>query len=583
MCLATLAGEQANTQSTPTPPAPTKCELTFHGGAGRVSGSLTILDTGNCQIAIDCGSFYPDGDGTDEERKAEASRRNSTLPSGAKQLSTVLVTHAHIDHIGRLPLLAQTGFQGRVFLTPETGDLAVIMLGMQVRYDDDAKREWRWSSRVSPMRSEDRVQTPCGNREASTDRGAKLHWRRDCEWDQKIARENLTTLSGTFSEAERRVLDQGVFFQKFQYASPCRVCADLELRGVVSQFEPVKVNLEFRIAEGVYATALDAGHIPGSCSWLVRVSLPEKDVRLLFSGDLGNNSSTLITGPKPAPPVDLVAIETTYGSASVGDPAVVEQARFRQTMGEAIAADRLVWIPAFALDRTQKILHQIAIAQADGSLPSELCVYVPSPSANAVTAQYLEWPQASVFRPGLAPLESLLKAATIITSPGAVKSLSSRHGVIVITTSGMLDEVFSRELLPQLSSREDVEILLVGYQDPGTMGGRLERAVNESAGGPVEIPVDGSKHRVKATVRRFRSFSAHARSDDMDRWLQNVPKTSRVVLVHGDAAQLAARQAALTLAGWGDVVIAEEGKTMRAWTEQAEPAEGVPPKARQGE
>ena len=95
-------------------------QLTFHGAAGRVTGSLHLLEAAGARIALDAGLF--------QGPRAESNELNRTLPFDARRLDAIVVSHAHIDHIGRLPLLVRHGFHGPIYTTPATRDLCAVML-----------------------------------------------------------------------------------------------------------------------------------------------------------------------------------------------------------------------------------------------------------------------------------------------------------------------------------------------------------------------------------------------------------------------------------------------------------------------
>ena len=95
-------------------------QLTFHGAAGRVTGSLHLLEAAGARIALDAGLF--------QGPRAESSQLNRALPFDPRRLDSIILSHAHIDHIGRLPLLVRHGFHGPIYATPATRDLAAVML-----------------------------------------------------------------------------------------------------------------------------------------------------------------------------------------------------------------------------------------------------------------------------------------------------------------------------------------------------------------------------------------------------------------------------------------------------------------------
>lgn len=94
--------------------------LTFHGAAREVTGSMHLLEVDGKRIALDCGLF--------QGRRAESAEKNLRFPVDPKTLHAVILSHAHIDHSGRLPLLARSGFEGPIYATPATRDLCAIML-----------------------------------------------------------------------------------------------------------------------------------------------------------------------------------------------------------------------------------------------------------------------------------------------------------------------------------------------------------------------------------------------------------------------------------------------------------------------
>ncbi|MBI1722694.1 MAG: MBL fold metallo-hydrolase [Gemmatimonadetes bacterium] len=94
--------------------------LTFHGAAGEVTGSMHLVEVGGKRILLDCGLF--------QGRREEARNKNQHFPLAASDIDVVVLSHAHIDHAGRLPILTKIGYTGPIFCTPATRDLSAIML-----------------------------------------------------------------------------------------------------------------------------------------------------------------------------------------------------------------------------------------------------------------------------------------------------------------------------------------------------------------------------------------------------------------------------------------------------------------------
>lgn len=108
-------------------------KLTFLGAAGTVTGSKHLLDTGAHRILIDCGLFQ----GLKELR----ARNWEPLPLAATEISAIVLTHAHLDHVGYLPRLVAQGFRGRVYCTPGTRDLCTLVLHDAARIQEEDARD----------------------------------------------------------------------------------------------------------------------------------------------------------------------------------------------------------------------------------------------------------------------------------------------------------------------------------------------------------------------------------------------------------------------------------------------------------
>lgn len=95
-------------------------ELEFLGGAGTVTGSKHLVRTSRATILLECGLF--------QGHRVEANQRNRSLPIDAAMLDAVVLSHAHLDHSGALPVLAHRGYRGPIYATPATRDLCAPML-----------------------------------------------------------------------------------------------------------------------------------------------------------------------------------------------------------------------------------------------------------------------------------------------------------------------------------------------------------------------------------------------------------------------------------------------------------------------
>ena len=217
-------------------------KLSIHGAARTVTGSCHLLECSGVRILIDCGMFQ--GGRDLQEDNAE--------PFGFDPASIdyVLLTHAHLDHVGRLPLLAKQGFRGEVIATSATFDLARLVILDSVHLQTEDARRHRRSRN--------------GKRRVGED------------------------------EPLYSMLDALDAMGRF---------------GRAAEYEKV-----IAVAPGIRATFLDAGHILGSASILLQVSEGGHDRSVLFSGDIGNDGRPLLRDPQTPAAADYVVMESTYGN-----------------------------------------------------------------------------------------------------------------------------------------------------------------------------------------------------------------------------------------------------------------------------
>jgi metallo-beta-lactamase family protein len=333
----------------------------------------------------------------------------------------------------------------------------------------------------------------------------------------------------------------------------CPECAEDQVAAVLHLARTVKYGEATEVGSGVRVTFLDAGHIPGSASVLFEVTLDGRERRVLFSGDLGNRLSPILTPPRPAPPVDAAFVECTYGPICRKTSVSQQPAEFRRAVGETIGRGGVAWIPSFSLDRTQKILYELHLAQRDGLLPERVPIYCPSPTAKEATTLYKEHRRSGWFSPAI-------EADADAFSPRDVRGTvpSGRRlprPCIIISTSDILIAAWMRRLLTDLLPEPSMGVFLVGYQDPDTAGELLLH-------GATKLDIDGHSVPVRAKVHSFSCFSGHADAGEVDAWLANVPKTATIILVHGDPKELTGRAEQLRGQGRQRVIIAKPGEPM---------------------
>lgn len=494
--------------------------VAVHGAAGEVDGSLTVVRHGARTYLVDCGIHL----------KADPARpgANAELPADPAKLDGVFITHAHSDHMGRLPLLVRQGYRGPIHCTRTTELLMGQALPQAIGMDRGAVRLWTYTAGRAGTRSQ------------------VAHFSPACKSLQRVQPANRASFSGTLVALEER-LSRGAF--------ACRECSGIEARGILDLVKGHSYDERMPLPDGGAFTLLDAGHIPGSASILLELG----GRRLLFSGDLGHPLSPIQTAAAPAPPVDAVWVESTYGGQARKPEVAKEASEFVKAVAEGLKGGGIVWIPAYALDRTQKVLYLIRRAQALNQLPFETPVYVPSRTALSYTVLYekeAEKPGAERwFRPEVYKVGGLLPGKLESKVPADLKG-----PCILVTTTFALDEPEDEEVVANRLGDPTTRLLLVGYSDPEATGGQLKKIAASGQGG--EITVGERTVKIQpGQVRSFRFLSGHLDAGDLAAWLSRQDREKvKVTCVHGEPEGLAKNAESLRAAGFRNVAVAERGK-----------------------
>lgn len=215
--------------------------IQFCGAAGEVTGSCHYVEAGGLKIVLDCGMFQGGDDRHEKNRES--------FPFDAAQLDYVLLSHAHIDHSGRLPVLQKAGYNGPIIGTQPTVELAeVLLLDSAHLQEEDAK----WKKKRLDKKGE------------------------DSEWVQPLY--NVTDVES---------------------------CLD-HLQGVEYK-ESVALN------KSVSARFLDAGHILGSAIVELSITENGSTTKLVFSGDIGVKDAPILRDPTIVEAANVLLMESTYG------------------------------------------------------------------------------------------------------------------------------------------------------------------------------------------------------------------------------------------------------------------------------
>ncbi|MGW0176391.1 MBL fold metallo-hydrolase [Rhodococcus sp. NPDC003322] len=291
---------------------------------------------------------------------------------------------------------------------------------------------------------------------------------------------------------------------------------------------PVPLGEWFAPAPGARVRLWNAGHILGASSAEVELA----GVRVFCSGDLGPRNKAFHTGPAGPSGVDHVVCESTYGGRARARLTIAERrGLLEDEVNRAIARGGNLLIPAFALERTQELLLDIACLVDENRIP-KVPVFVDSPLATHATR---------VFARHARELEDLggrdifhHPAIHYVDNAAASARINDMSGVIVIAASGMCEAGRIRHHLVQNLPRQDSTVLFVGFQAQGSLG----RVILDGAR---RVRISGTDINVRARIRRIDSYSAHADQTELQDWIrERKPISGSLFLTHGEPTALAA-------------------------------------------
>ena len=468
-----------------------KIDITLLGGVREVSGSSFMINTNVEDFIIDYGLFYPETKNKNyNSDKRDTQSKNAELTINPRSISTIVLSHAHLDHIGKVPLLVKKGFSGEIILTPKTAELASIMFESQILEKSNFGIE-----RFIKSKKSDKYHTHM------------------CRGAKKIKEYNLVYVNKFRNDIEWP--DQ-----------VCKICLSDELEKIESYYKIVEYSSRYKIFKDMYLEFYDAKHIPGSSSILLTYVLNGEEGSIYFSGDVGSGIDNILRGNPDNPKnVDYVFMESTYGGIS-RDLSENPFLEFYQSINNAVQNDERIWAPSFVLDRTQKFLNQIKVGHGKGFIDEVPDIYILSKTAKKINKMYRKYYN---FETGMED-ESFNMSA----DPKKTSYLLDKPS-IVITPSYIDDMDFFHPVVESIITDKNSNIFMVGYQDPRSFGGILKGGINK--GKKVKL---GNKYiTVNATTKYLGSaFSGHIDENGIINYLSDMNIKKEVILTHGDYSRM---------------------------------------------
>jgi metallo-beta-lactamase family protein len=378
-------------------------KLTFLGAAGNVTGSSYLLESQDVRLLIDCGMY--------QERKYQE-RNWQPFPFAPESLDAVFLTHAHLDHCGLLPRLVREGYEGKIYCTQATAEIAEIILidAAHLQVEDAIFKEERH----------------------------KREGRR-----------------GPYPEI------------------PLYTVEDAE--AVKPHFSAVEYLSCLGISRDVEGCYYEAGHVLGAAVISINIRQDGKSHRLIFSGDIGEPRRPIINDPTLFHEAEYIVMEATYGDRTHEEHENADiQKQLRDCINRTVEAGGNIVIPSFALERSQEILYHLNELFLRKEIPP-LPVFLDSPMAIRITevfkrhAELFDKEMMQRLRQGNSffSFENLKMVQTEEESR-AIKDV--KESSIIIAGSGMVTGGRVKHHIVNNIGRPESTILFVGYQAEGTPG-----------------------------------------------------------------------------------------------------------------
>jgi len=420
----------------------------------------------------------------------ETDALNREFGFDANSVDVMILSHAHVDHCGLIPKLVNEGYDGKIFCTPATNELTkVLLLDSAEIQEDDVKYE-----------------------------------------NKKRAAAGQPYLRPLYTQADA----QKAF----------------------GHFVSVEYETWFTVTEGVQALFTDAGHIIGSACVHLKINEDGKDRRITFSGDVGRYRDAILKSPEQFSQAEYILIESTYGNSLHDLNFTTPDMVLQWIQKTCLEKKGKLIIPAFSVGRTQEILFTLNQLELENRLP-DLDYFLDSPLSIEATDIVKKYPQ--YFNKNIQKiLETdndpfLFKGLTYVRTVDQSKLLNFRNEpCVIISASGMADAGRVKHHISNNIENSHNSILLTGYCEPNSLGGRL-------MAGAKEVGIFGVRHEVHAEIGAIRSMSAHGDYEDLSQWLacQDPKQVKTLFLVHGEYKVQLDFQQRLLKKGFSDVQIPE--------------------------
>lgn len=408
--------------------------------------SSTEGDSDSVKILVDCGMI--------QGSKFAENLNRSEFKYDPSSVNYLLITHSHIDHIGRIPKLVHDGFNGTILSTPETKELSRLMLEDSLKILEEEARQYG--------------QLPLYDKE--------------------------------------------------------------DVEKSLSLWKTLPYHTARELAGGLHVYFKDAGHILGSA--MIEIAYNGK--KIVFTGDLGNSPSPLLKDTENIADADYILMESVYGDRN-HESREERKEKLKDFIRKTLEKKATLIIPAFSLERTQAILHEMNDIFENGDVAS-LPVFIDSPLAAKVTEVYRKYALDDFNE----TVKDEIKAGDdvfnfprlkfTVRAEESMKIKNTPNPKIIIAGSGMSHGGRIVQHEKTYLSDPNTILLLVGYQAVGSLGRQLED-------GAKKVNIFGESVIVRAKIEKINGYSSHKDSDNLVNFVESAAilgKIKKVFVVMGE-------------------------------------------------
>ncbi len=522
--------------------------VTFYGAVREVTGSMHLIQSNSDHILLDCGLY--------QGRRRESDQKNRVMPFDPGIITNMVLSHAHIDHSGRIPLLIKNGFSGRVVCTRATYDVCQYLLADSAHIQESDADYLNYKTvRGALMKSK---------HEPGSRRSPK-----------RVEKEVRDLLKRNSNKLNRQAIDDLMAQYRLEKVEPLYTQEDAAL--ALKSFESYPYGEPVSIGHNMVCTFYEAGHILGSAISILRVTENGKNYTVAYSGDVGRFGKPIIKDPSlkfrdEDRNIDLLILESTYGDRLHEAPGDMKQ-RLKEILIENNNKRGTLLIPAFAFGRAQELIYVLHELYSEGEVP-KLPIYVDSPLASNLTKVFGEHMELydkdaheTFLKKGKNPF-SFSYIHFVKSVEESMELMRDETPHIVIASSGMCEAGRILHHLRYKIHNPKNTILIVGYMAKNTLGRRIldEGTAHEKAGRPDPAPIMkfyNKTYPLKARVVSLNGFSAHGDKAEITRFLKSSNlNIKKIAIVHGEEDQSLAFCDHLTSEGY-EVTVPRSGQILK--------------------